>query len=223
MQIYFDKNGNLYQIDDVKKLKKKDTIEVCNEAGEEFSLPVKNADEFKLTADEKVQVTNEIKTKIMTLAKTIGLGEIVGPAVSGGCPNIDPPDLDSIHGTRINTTTIALNNLLKAVLGGGCPNIDPINPGSILGTIGNPQYHELAKALNTNIAACPNIDPPDIGSIAGTRVNPQLQVMTNLLRVALGGGCGHIDPPDLSSILGTRINPQQQLAAGLLRAMLGNG
>lgn len=224
MQIYFDKHGNLYHIEDSKQLKKKDQIDVYNEAGEEFSLPLKMADEFKLTEDEKIKAIGELKGKILQLAKALGLDRAVGPAISGGCPNIDPVDLGSILGTRIYPQQFALANLLQSMFGGGCPNIDPANLGSILGTIINPQYTATtAGLLNRALAGCPNIDPADIGSIGGTRINPQFQALANLLKVAIGSGCPNIDPVDLGSILGTRINPQQQLAAGLLRVMLGLG
>ena len=217
MQLYFDKQGNIYRIEDVGKLKKKDHIDVYNEAGEEFGLPLTVADEFKLTEDEKAEVIAKVKKKILKLAKAIGLEAVVRPVLSWGCPNIDPPDVGAIAGTRINPQQQLIANLLKAALGGGCPNIDPADLGSILGTRIHQQQLAQAGLLRAILGGgCPNVDPVDLGSILGTRVNPQQQLIANLLKVALGGGCPNIDPPDYGSILGTRINPQQQLIANLL-------
>jgi hypothetical protein len=202
MSYYFDKTGNIYKIDEEKTLLKKDTIEVFNEAGEEFGLPVKIANEFKLTPDERAKVVHEITIKILELLKVIGHGGIVGGLGAQGkppCPLFDPAVESSIEGRlAMSQQSHVLADLLRGIFGhgGGCPHVDPANLGSILGTRGFG-------------GGCPNIDPAQIQNILGTAALQQL--LGNLLYGRIGGrGCPNVDPPTLENILGSVIQLMAQ-------------
>ena len=116
MPIYYDREGNLYKVEDDKQLKKTNNIEVYNEAGEAFNLPVRVADEFKLTADERAGVVSEIQAKIINLIKVLGLGGWGVPGGSGGCRAIDPPDIDAVLGTRVYPHQQFAVDLMRRIL-----------------------------------------------------------------------------------------------------------
>jgi len=222
MSYYFDKTGNIYKIDDEKALRKKDTIEVFNEAGEEFGLPAKMANEFKLTPDERAKVVHEITTKILELLKALGLGGIGGlGGHGGGCPAVDPANLGSIAGTlAMSQESQVLAALLRGIIGhgGGCPAIDPAQIENILGSLVLPVQSQLLTALLSSWfrgGGCPAIDPVNLGSILGSVIQPAA------LSRGLGGGCPAIDPAQIQNILGTVAF--QQLLGSLLRGRFGGG
>lgn len=183
MPHYFDDHGNIYRVEDERKLEKIDHIEVRNEAGERFMLAAELADEFRLTPDERATVVTDLTARIRELIKALG----------GGCPNIDPVNIGSVLGTRISPEA-------TAALGGGCPNIDPANILSVLGTLSQLSATRPMAGLE-RLAGCPNIDPANIGTVLGTLV--QLQRQPALLERLLGGGCPAIDPHQIGNLLGT--------------------
>jgi hypothetical protein len=214
MENYFDKHGNIYQIDDSKELKKKTHVNVWNENGEEFELAADKADEYKLTADERAKVIAQLTARISELLRTI--------SGTSGCPNIDPVDIGSILGTRIQPqVNQQLSTLLRSVLGSGCPNIDPLDIGTILGTRVLPQQYQLLNYLLRNLSGgCPIIDPVNIGSILGTLVQPAQQA--NVFDRA-ASGCPNIDPTNIGAILGSLVQLAGRRQAGIFDSALGGG
>lgn len=236
MAYYYDKHGNIYKLEDEKLLKKKDVIEVFNESGEEFSLPAKSADEFKLTPDEKVKVIEEIKKRIMELAKTVGLGDLAGAIVGGGggCPAIDPVQLQTVMGTQVlPQQSQLLSNLLGAALGGGCPNVDYANLGNILGSMAQLAASSLLRPRQECLTESGT--DQQLQTILGTQILPiQTQLIANLLRAMAtqpaawvqriaGGGCPNIDPPELGSILGSLAQLGGRQPTNLFERIFGGG
>jgi hypothetical protein len=228
MANYFDKQGNVYRIDDPKVLTKKEHIDVWSEDGEAFTLPAKVAIEHKLTAEEKAQVITALSERIAELIKVIGTGggcpviDPVGPwtvsgthaatqqlanlaqgIFGGGCRAIDPPGLASILGTQVLPQQ---NELLTAMLRarlGGCPNIDPANQLSMLGTLAQLAATPAAAAQRPASSGCPNIDPANIGTLVGTLAQLAARPQANAFANLFGGGCPNIDPVQIGSMLGT--------------------
>jgi len=213
MASYFDRQGNIYQIEDQKILKKKDRIDVWSETGEEYSIPAEAADEHRLTEDERARTFAEILTRVATLLRVVGVGPAVG---TGGCPNIDPPSLGSVLGTLGQVAAAQQAMPQQAMpqqqaaafqagfggLGGGCPVIDPVSLGALLGTRVLPQQNQwLGNVLRAALGGCPNIDAPGLGNFVGNVAQPANLQAAGLERIA-SGGCPNIDPVNLATIAG---------------------
>ena len=88
MNLFYDRNGNLYNIEDEKVLTRKNCISVFNEIGEELELPIDKADEYKLTPDERLQVINELRARIAGLERVLGANPSIDPMNVAGNPNM---------------------------------------------------------------------------------------------------------------------------------------
>lgn len=226
MASYFDRQGNIYQIDDQKALKKKDRIDVWSETGEEFSIPAEIADEHRLTEDERAKVFTELSARISALLRVAG-------ASTSGCQVIDPANLAAVLGTPAlaaqaqqampQQQLAGAFSRLGTLPGGGCPIIDPASLGAILGTRVLPQQNQLlSNLLRATLGGCPAIDPVGPGAILGTLGQLANLQQGGLERMATGG-CPNIDPINLGTIAGLVSQLASRRPANVFEQMFGGG
>jgi hypothetical protein len=193
MAIYFDRAGNMFQIDDEKMLQRKKSVTVFNDRGEEFELSTERADEHRLTPDEQQKLMVDLRAKALALSQALGI-----------CPVIDPCFPFGAHLPPCST-------FLRP-----CLVMDPVWHGALQGTPYMARAMQQAdqplqvsslvsQLLQAVLAGCPNIDPTNLGTVIGT--------FASRYRLGqLGGGCTMMDPPDIRSLIGT-INVLEQLQA----------
>jgi hypothetical protein len=215
MGFYYDKAGNVFQIEEKEMLTKKGTVTVFNEAGEEFEIPADKADEFKLTPDERAKVVDELRAKAMDLGKTLGI-----------CPVIDPACWS--YGPRCPTfgaCRIFDRWCPSFSFGPGCLAFDPAFFETVAGTQMTPyaaaQPAQLApqvqNLLQSILNSCPNIDPVNLGSVIGTLASRNVYRFRDIFQ-RIGGGCPMIDPPELKYLVGTLATLQELTRATSAKA-----
>ena len=201
MGFYYDRAGNVFQIDEKELPEKKGTKTVFSEAGEEFEIPADKADEFKLTPDEQAKVMNDLRARAASLGQYLKICPIIDPAcwsVGPSCPIFGP-------GCRL--------------FGGGCPTFfrppgclafDPIPFDTIGGTQFTPYFgaqqtqvaSQVQSLLQSILNSCPNIDPINLGSVIGTLAGQNVYRYQDLFQ-RFGRGCPMIDPIDIRALIGT--------------------